>query len=315
MPMAGDCNVHLVFGEAREAEAIATIQRAIDLGVTHFDTAEVYGAGANERLIGRAIKGRRDGLILATKFGFRFAADGKVLPGLDGSPGNVRRACEGSLRRLGVDTIDLLYQHRVDPGVPIEETFGAMAELVKKGKVRWLGLSEASGSTIRRAHAVHPIAALQSEYSLWEREIERDILPVCRELKIGVVPYAPLGRGFLTGQLLSSGAIADGDLRRNDPRYDDANFEANIRIVQLLKAFAERYSVSPARIALAWLLAKGEDIAPIPGAKRRVTMEDSIAAADLQLSASDVAALNDAVPIGAVAGERSRPTGMKMMRI
>ena len=312
MPMAGvGPNM---YGETDEQEAIATIHRAIELGVTLFDTAEIYGPFRNEELLGRAIKGKRDGLVIATKFAFRIDEDGKIGP-LDGSPANLRRACEGSLRRLGVDTIDLFYQHRVDPDVPIEETVGAMGELVKEGKVRFLGLSEAGPETLRRAAATHPIAALQSEYSLWEREVEIDILPVCRDLGIGFVPYSPLGRGFLTGSIPSPESLSEGDFRRRDPRYEEANFQANMKIVDTIKAVAAGHGVSPARIALAWLLAKGQDIVPIPGAKRRVTMEDSMAAADLSLLADDIATLEAAAPVGKTSGPRYQPAMMKMLRL
>src|SRR5688572_1515354 len=262
MPMVRGGNI--TYGaEADDAESSATIHRAIELGITFFDTAQIYGPFQNEELLGRAIAGRRDGLVIATKFGFRF--DGATITGIDGSPENARRACEGSLQRLGVDVIDLYYQHRVDPNVPIEETVGGMAELVHEGKVRHIGLSETSPETLRRAHAVHPIAALQSEYSLWEREVEGDILPVCRELGIGFVPYSPLGRGFLTGDIRSRNDLPADDWRHNDPRYSEENFPANLRIVEAIRAVAERQGVSLARIALAWLLAQGDDIVPIPG--------------------------------------------------
>jgi aryl-alcohol dehydrogenase-like predicted oxidoreductase len=308
MPMAGvGANM---YGEANENESIATIHRAIDLGVTFFDTAEVYGPYSNEKLLGRAIRGRRGDLVIATKFGFRIE-DGRMT-GVDSSPANIRRACEGSLRRLGIDVIDLYYQHRVDPAVPIEETVGAMAELVKEGKVRHLGLSEAAAATIRRAHAVHPIAALQSEYSLWERDVEAEILPACRELGIGFVPYSPLGRGFLTGQIRSRSDLPEGDYRLRDPRYDEGNFEKNLEIVDVVRRVAERHGISGAQVALAWLLARGPDIVPIPGSKRRETLEDSMAAADVVLSAEDMAELDDAAP---VAGPRYQDAAMAMVRL
>ncbi len=311
MPMAGVGPA--MYGAADEAESIATIHRAIDLGVTFFDTAEVYGPHTNEELLGRAIKGKREGLVIATKFGFRIGEGG--IRGTDSSPANVRAACEGSLRRLGVETIDLLYQHRVDPAVPIEETVGAMAELVREGKVRFLGLSEAGAATLRRAATVHPIAALQSEYSLWERDIEAEILPTARELGIGFVPYSPLGRGFLTGSITSRDQLAPGDYRLNDPRYAPGNFEANMAAVDVVKAIAAAHGVSAAQVALAWLLAQGEDIVPIPGSKRRVTLEDSMAAADVALTADDLDRLDAAAPRGGTAGPRYGDRMMAMVRL
>ena len=308
MPMAGVGAS--MYGEASYEESIATIRRAIDLGVTFFDTAEIYGPHRNEEIVGDAIKGRRDGLVIATKFGFRIENGG--IAGVDGSPANVRRACEGSLKRLGVDVIDLYYQHRVDPNVPIEETVGAMAELVREGKVRHLGVSEAGEATIRRAHAVHPIAALQSEYSLWERDVEQGILPLCRELGIGFVPYSPLGRGFLTGQIRSRSDLPEGDYRLRDPRYDDGNFEKNLEFVATVMRVAERHGVSGAQVALAWLLAQGEDVVPIPGSKRRATLEDSMAAAELDLTAADLEELGSSAP---VAGPRYQETAMRMVRL
>jgi aryl-alcohol dehydrogenase-like predicted oxidoreductase len=308
MPMIREGNIN--YGAASDDESIATIHRAIDLGVTFFDTAEVYGPFANERLLGEAIKGKREGLVIATKFAMKY--DGEAIVGLDGSPANARRACEGSLQRLGVDVIDLFYQHRVDPNVPIEETVGGMAELVKEGKVRHIGLSEAGPETIRRAASVHPIAALQSEYSLWERDVEDGILPLCRELGIGFVPYSPLGRGFLTGQFKSRADLPAGDWRNNDPRWSEENFAANLKIVDTVRAVADRHGVSLAQIALAWLLAQGEDIVPIPGVKRRLTLEDSIAAVEVALSAEDLEALDAA---RAVSGPRYGEMGMRMVRL
>jgi aryl-alcohol dehydrogenase-like predicted oxidoreductase len=311
MPMAGVTKG--MYGEADEAESVATIHAAIDRGVTFFDTAEVYGPYANEELLGRAIRGRREGLVIATKFGFRIGENGPA--GVDSTPENVRRACEGSLKRLGIDTIDLYYQHRVDPNVPIEETVGAMAELVKEGKVRALGLSEAGAGTLRRAAAVHPIAALQSEYSLWERDVEEEILPSARELGIGFVPYSPLGRGFLTGQITSRDDLPEGDYRRNDPRYSEENFGKNLAIVDVVKAIAARHDASAAQVALAWLLAQGDDVVPIPGSKRRATMADSVGAADVTLDADDLARLDAAAPRGGTAGPRYGERMMAMTRL
>lgn len=311
MPMAGVGKG--MYGEAKDDESIATIHRAIDLGVTLFDTAEVYGPHKNEELLGEAIKGKRGGLVIATKFGFKFDATG--FKGVDSSPENVRRACEGSLKRLGIETIDLFYQHRVDPNVPIEETVGAMAQLVDEGKVRFLGLSEAGPETLRKAAAVHPIAALQSEYSLWERDVEAEILPLCRELGIGFVPYSPLGRGFLTGQITKREDLPEGDYRLRDPRYSEENFDRNFEIVGVVKLIADAHEVSPAQIALTWLLHQGDDIVPIPGSKRRATLEDSMAAADVALSADDLATLDAAAPQGETAGPRHSEEMMAMVRL
>ncbi|MDR6144823.1 aryl-alcohol dehydrogenase-like predicted oxidoreductase [Sphingomonas sp. SORGH_AS870] len=311
MPMAGVGRN--MYGEADEAESIATIHRAIELGVTLFDTAEIYGPLVNEELVGRAIRGQRDAVVIATKFGFRYDENG--MTGVDSTPANVQRACEGSLRRLGVETIDLFYQHRVDPNVPIEDTIGAMGRLVEQGKVRRLGLSEASAETIRRAAAVHPIAAVQSEYSLWERDVEADILPVVRELGIGFVPYSPLGRGFLTGQITRREDLPEGDYRRNDPRYSEENFDRNMALVEVVKSIAAAHDASAAQVALAWLLAQGDDIVPIPGSKRRVTLEDSMKAAELTLSAGELATLDEAAPLGGTAGPRYGERAMAMTRL
>lgn len=311
MPMVHGGNI--VYGDADPDESIKTIHRAIDLGVTFFDTAEMYGPFTNEELVGKAIKGKRDGLVIATKFAMRWK--GNDFAGIDGSPDNSRRAVEGSLKRLGIDTIDLFYQHRVDPDTPIEETIGGMAELVEEGKVRHIALSEAGADTIRRAAKIHPIAALQSEYSIWERGVEDEILDVCRENGIGFVPYSPLGRGFLTGDFRSLDDLAPDDWRRNDPRFQGDNFAENLKLVDVIGAVAKRNGVSNAQVALAWLLAQGDDVVPIPGVKRRATMEDSVAAADLELSEQDLADIEAAAPAGAASGDRYNKRGMSMVRI
>src|SRR5512143_3531869 len=269
------------YGPGDDRESVATIHRAIDLGVTFFDTAETYGPFKNEELLGRALEGRRDQAVIATKFGFRIQ-DGKAV-GLDSRPEHVREVVEASLRRLGTDHIDLLYQHRVDPAVPIEEVVGEMARLVRQGKVRFLGLSEAGERTIRRAHAVHPISALQSEYSLWERNLEPRIIPLLRELGIGLVAFAPLGRGFLTGSVKRAEDYPEGDFRRNDPRYQGQNFDANMRAAEAVREVARSLGVKPGQVALAWLLHKGPDIVPIPGTKRVKYLEENVAAAALSL--------------------------------
>jgi aryl-alcohol dehydrogenase-like predicted oxidoreductase len=305
---------NISYGENADSdESIRTIHRAIELGVTFFDTAQIYGPFVNEELVGEAIKGKRDGLVIATKFGFRFGPKG--IEGVDGSPANARKTAEESLQRLGIDCIDLFYQHRVDPNVPIEETVGAMADLVKEGKIRHIGLSEAGPETLARAAKVAPISALQSEYSIWERDVEDAILPACREHGIGFVPYSPLGRGFLTGQITSRADLPESDWRNQDPRYSEENFAANMAIVDVVRGIAERHGASPAQVALAWLLAQGDDIVPIPGTKRRTTMEDSIAAADLTLTADDLAAIEAAAPRGGTAGPRYGERGMAMVRL
>jgi len=311
MPMIREGNIN--YGAARDDVSIRTIHEAIDLGITFFDTAEMYGPFSNEELVGEAIRGRRDGLVIATKFAMRW--DGNKPTGLDGSPENARRACEGSLKRLGIETIDLFYQHRVDPDVPIEETVGGMAELVREGKVRHIGLSEAAADTVRRAAKVHPIAALQSEYSIWERDVEDDILAACRECGIGFVPYSPLGRGFLAGGIRSLGELPADDWRRNDPRYSPENMPRNLAIVDAIGEVAARHGVSNAQIALAWLLAQGEDIVPIPGVKRSETMRDSAGAPDVTLSAEDLEALDAAAPSGRTAGPRYAPAGMARVKL
>jgi len=281
--------------DSSDTESIRTIQRALELGVTHIDTAEIYGPYANEELVGRALTGRRDDVVLATKFGFVSHADGG--PGvLDSSPANIRTAVEGSLKRLGTDRIDLYYQHRVDPNTPIEDTIGALAELVAEGKVLHIGLSEASPATIRRAHAVHPIAALQTEYSLWTRDPEAALLPLLRELGIGFVPYSPLGHGFLTGTIRSPEDLADDDWRKSNPRFTAGNFERNLRIVDEVEAVASELDATQAQIALAWLLAQGDDIAPIPGTKRVSRVEENTAADGVELSAEQIGRLNHLTP-------------------
>jgi aryl-alcohol dehydrogenase-like predicted oxidoreductase len=290
------------YGAADESESVATIHRALDLGVTFFDTAEAYGPYVNEELLGKALGSRRKDVVIATKFGFHIV-DGK-LDGVDSRPGHVREALEGSLRRLGTDSVDLLYQHRVDPAVPIEDAVGAMSDLVREGKVRFLGLSEAGESTIRRAHAVHPISALQSEYSLWERNLEARIIPVLRELHIGLVPFAPLGRGFLAGSVRRAEEYPEGDFRRGDPRFAGDNFDANVRAAAVVRDLSRRKGATPAQVALAWLLHKGDDIVPIPGTKRRKYLEENAAAAWLALAAAEIEELDRALAPGKVAGPR-----------
>ena len=297
--------------ERDERESIATIHRALELGVTFFDTAEAYGPFTNEELLARALEGRRDEAIIATKFGFRFGEDG--ITGVNSRPEHVREAVEGSLRRLNTDRIDVIYQHRVDPQVPIEETVGAMAELVKAGKARFLGLSEAGEQTIRRAHAVHPISVLQSEYSLWERNLEPRIIPLLRELRIGLVPFSPLGRGFLTGSVKRAEEYPPGDFRRNDPRYQGENFDANMRAADKVREIAAKKGATPGQIALAWLLHKGEDVVPIPGTKRRRYLEENVAAAEVALSAAEMQTLDDALAPGKIAGPRYNERQMAMV--
>ena len=291
------------YGTADEDEAVATIHRAIELGVTFLDTADMYGPFTNEKLVGRAIADRRDKVVLATKFGNERTEDGGFL-GINGRPDYVRKAAGASLQRLGVDHIDLYYQHRVDKSVPIEETVGAMKELVDQGKVRFLGLSEASPETIRRAHAVHPISALQTEYSLWTRDPEEQILPTVRELGIGFVPYSPLGRGFLSRRFQSPDDIPEGDFRRNNPRFQGENFRRNMELVDRIEEIAGEKGVKPGQLALAWVMAQGDDIVPIPGTKRREYLEENVAAADIELSDDDLRRIDEAAPAGAAAGER-----------
>jgi aryl-alcohol dehydrogenase-like predicted oxidoreductase len=290
------------YGVPDDTESMATLHRALELGVTLFDTAEAYGPFTNEELLGRALKGRRDRAIIATKFGFRL--EGSKLAGVDSRPEHVKEVAEASLRRLGTDHIDLYYQHRVDPSVPIEDVVGAMADLVHQGKVRFLGLSEAGEQTIRRAHAVHPISALQSEYSLWERNLEREIIPVLRELGIGLVAFSPLGRGFLTGTAKRAEEYPEGDYRRGDPRFQGEHFDANMRAATVVRELAEVKGSTPGQVALAWLLHRGNDIVPIPGTKRRRYLEENVAAADLVLSEAEIERLDAALPPEVVAGPR-----------
>ncbi|MFD6068791.1 aldo/keto reductase [Amycolatopsis lurida] len=285
-----------------DTESIATVHRALELGVTLLDTANVYGAGANEELVGRAIAGKRDQVVLATKFGIVWDEDGGM--SARGDAAYVKQSCEESLRRLNVDHIDLYYQHRVDPNTPVEETWGALAELVQEGKIRYAGISEASAETIRRAHAVHPVTALQSEWSLWTRGIEGEILSTVRELGIGIVPFSPLGRGFLTGGVTSVKDLPSDDLRRGLPRFAEGNFERNMAIVDALRALAEQKGVTAGQLALAWVQAQGDDVVPIPGTKRRKYLEENAAAADLKLSEVDIEAIEKAAPAEAFAGER-----------
>ena len=293
-----------------ETESIRTIHRAIDLGITFFDTADMYGVGHNEGLVGKALKGRREHVIIATKFGNVRSVEGAFL-GINGRPDYVKAACDASLKRLGVEYIDLYYQHRVDPNTPIEETVGAMADLVKEGKVRYLGLSEAAPETIRRAHNVHPITALQTEYSLWSRDVEDEILPTVRELGVGFVPYSPLGRGFLTGRFKSFEDLPEDDYRRNSPRFQGENFNRNLELVQLIEAMAQEKGCSPAQLALAWLLHQGEDIVPIPGTKQVRYLEENMGSLSVTFSAQDLAKIEQIAPKGVAAGERYPAAAMQ----
>jgi aryl-alcohol dehydrogenase-like predicted oxidoreductase len=292
------------YGETDEGEAIATIHRALELGVTLLDTADMYGPHTNEQLVGRAIADRRDAVVLATKFGLVRDPENPARRGINGRPDYVHSAADASLRRLGVDHIDLYYQHRVDADVPIEETVGAMAELVASGKVRYLGLSEASAETIRRAHAVHPISALQSEYSLWSRDIEPEIVPTLRELGIGLVAYSPLGRGFLTGAIKRVEDLDESDFRRHQPRFQGENFQQNLGLVERVEEIAREHQATAGQLALAWVLHQGDDIVPIPGTKRRAFLEQNVAAGELELSAEDLQRLDEAAPAEAAAGSR-----------
>jgi aryl-alcohol dehydrogenase-like predicted oxidoreductase len=291
------------YGGRDEAESIATLHQALDLGIDFFDTADMYGPFTNEELLGKAFEGKRDRLVLATKFGNQRSPDGKYL-GVNGRPEYVAQCCENSLRRLKTDHIDLYYQHRVDPNTPIEETVGAMAALVKQGKVRYLGLSEAAPETIRRAHQVHPLTALQTEYSLWSREPETELLKTVRELGMGFVPYSPLGRGFLTGSFKSLADLPEGDWRKNNPRFYQENFDQNLKLTETVKAMAAEKNITSAQLALAWVLAQGLDIVPIPGTKKRNRLVENAGAVDVELSVSELKKLDEAFPLGAAAGQR-----------
>jgi aryl-alcohol dehydrogenase-like predicted oxidoreductase len=299
------------YGGADETESIATIHRALELGVTFFDTADMYGPFTNEELVGRALRGKRDRAVIATKFGIVRDPQNRGIRGISGKPDYVRQACEGSLKRLGIDTIDLYYQHRVDPATPIEETVGAMAELVRAGKVRWLGLSEAAPATIRRAHAVHPIAALQTEYSLWSRDPEDELLETTRALGIGFVAYSPLGRGFLAGRFTQIDDLDRDDWRRNAPRFQGENFARNLRLVDEVRTVAAAKGCTPSQLALAWVLAQGEDIVPIPGTKHREYLEENAEAVNVELTKHDLERLERAFPRDAAAGTRYPEQGMQ----
>ena len=298
------------YGTQDDTESIATIHRALDLGLSFLDTADMYGCGKNERLVGQAIKDRRAEVFLATKFGNVRDEHGKFI-GVNGHPKYVKSACEGSLSRLGVEVIDLYYQHRVDPNVPIEDTIGAMSELVSAGKVRWLGMSEAAPATIRRAVMIHPIAALQTEYSLWTRDVEQDILPTCRELGIGFVPYSPLGRGFLGGKIKAAGDLEQGDWRLNMPRFQGENLRRNLEIARRVESLAKKKKCTPAQLALAWLLSQGEDIVPIPGTKRRKYLEENVRAVEVELSPAERKEIDEKLPVGMTAGDRYPAEAMK----
>ena len=297
------------YGRGTEAECVRVIHRAVDLGVDLLDTSDAYGPGTNEALVGKAVRGMRDRVLIATKFGY-VRDDAGAWKGVCGRPEFVRERCDASLRRLGTDRIDLYYQHRVDPDVPVEDTVGAMADLVRAGKVRWIGLSEAAAGTIRRAHAVHPIAALQTEYSLWTRDVEAEILPACRELGIGFVAYSPLGRAFLAGAFAKPEEVPEGDSRRLHPRFQGENFRANLRLAEGIAALAREKRVTPAQLAIAWVLSRGEDVVPIPGTKRLAYLEENCAAASVALGPDDLARLDEIAPPGAAAGDRYPERGM-----
>ncbi|MGV8899390.1 MAG: aldo/keto reductase [Burkholderiaceae bacterium] len=296
-----------------DAESIATIHRALELGINLLDTADMYGPYTNEELVGKAIKGKREQVFIATKFGIVRDSSNPNARGVDGSPEYIRHSVEGSLKRLGVETIDLYYQHRIDPNTPIEDTVGALADLVKAGKIRYIGLSEASSQTLERAHKTHPITALQSEYSLWTRDPEQGVLATCRKLGIGFVPYSPLGRGFLTGAITSPEQFAEDDYRRHSPRFQGENFSKNLALVDKVKELATRNGCTPGQLALAWVLAQGDDIVPIPGTKRRSYLEENVKAIDVKLSQDDLAALDAIFPFGAATGERYTAEGMKVL--
>ncbi|MCM2502555.1 aldo/keto reductase [Aureimonas altamirensis] len=302
------------YGTSDDAQSVSTIHRALDLGVTFLDTADMYGVGRNEELVGRALRGRRHEVVLATKFGNVRGPAGERL-GIDGQPDYVMAACDASLKRLGVEVIDLYYQHRVDPTVPIEETVGAMGRLVEQGKVRYLGLSEAAPQTIRRAHAEHPIAALQTEYSLWSREPEQEILPLLRELGIGFVPYSPLGRGFLTGRFRSAADLPEDDYRRNAPRFSPENFDRNLKLVDAVEGIARRKGVKASQIALAWVMAQGEDVVPIPGTRRIPYLEENVDAASIVLTREEMEEIDDIFPADAASGARYADAGMKTVNL
>jgi len=302
------------YGDRDEEESIATLNRALELGITFFDTADAYGPHKNEELVGRILKGHREQVVLATKFGILRDAEQPGFRGINGKPDYVKKACEGSLRRLQIDCIDLYYQHRVDPETPIEETVGAMAELVREGKVRFLGLSEAGGEAMRRAHTTHPITALQSEYSLWTRDPEDDVLPVCRELGIGFVPYSPLGRGFLTGKIQKPEDLPDDDYRKTTPRFQGENFQRNLEIVKRVEEIAREKRCTPAQLALAWVLAQGDYIVPIPGTKRRKYLQENIGALDVDLTSKDLERIDEVAPKDAFAGSRYPEAMMKLLK-
>jgi aryl-alcohol dehydrogenase-like predicted oxidoreductase len=303
------------YGAYDDAESTATIHRALELGVTFFDTADMYGPFTNERLLGRAVAHVRDEVVIATKFGNEITPEGERTGGVNGTPAYIRRSVEGSLGRLGVETIDLYYQHRVDPDVPPEETFGALGELVAEGKVRFLGISEASAETIRRAHAAAPLTAVQTEYSLFTRDVEdNEVLATVRELGIGFVPYSPLGRGFLSGRIRSVEDFAEDDFRRTSPRFQGENFAKNLEVLDRVVAIAEEKGVTPTQLALAWVLAQGEDVVPIPGTRRVPNLEENVSAVEVELPAEDLAAIDEVAPVGVAAGERYAPQGLRWLQ-